>query len=245
MMRFLKQTICLCVFFVLPLALLADDFMAQGNALYDKGKTTSYESYKASGDMFVKALEATPGNYEAAWKAARSYREFANESKKKNAPNWKTTCKEYGKLGMKYGEKAIALNPNGVEGNFWYGCSVGNYSDGVSILTALKEGLKGKTQSSFEMSYKINKMYTDGGPIKALGRFWFVLPWPLQDKNLSLNYLKEFQKSFPNDAEGQVFLAETLIKKGSKDEAKVLLQKAETSSDKYWADWAKRLLAEM
>ena len=63
MRRFLKQALCLCVFFVLPLALLAEDFMAEGNALYDKGKTTSYESYKASGDMFVKALEATPGNY--------------------------------------------------------------------------------------------------------------------------------------------------------------------------------------
>jgi tetratricopeptide (TPR) repeat protein len=245
MRRFLKQALCLCVFLALPLALLAEDFMAQGNALYDKGKASNYESYKASGDMFVKALEATPGNYEAAWKAARSYREFADQSKKKNAPNWKTTCKDYGKLGMKYGEKAIALNTNGVEGNFWYGCSVGNYSDGVSIFTALKEGLKDKTQSSFETSYKINKMYMDGGPIKALGRFWFVLPWPLQDKKLSLNYFKEFQKSFPNDTEGQVFLAETLIKTGDKDDAKVLLQKAETSSDKYWANEAKRLLAEM
>jgi tetratricopeptide (TPR) repeat protein len=245
MRRFLKQALCVCVFFVLPLALLADDFMAKGNALYDKGKETSIENCKASGDMFVKALEATPGSYEAAWKAARSYREYADKLKKKNAPNWKTTCKEYGKLGMKYGEKAIALNPNGVEGNFWYGCSVGIYSDGVSILTALKEGLKNKTQSSFEASYKINKMYEDGGPIKALGRFWFVLPWPMQDKKLSLNYLKEFQKSFPNDAEGQVFLAETLLKTGGKDEAKGLLQKAENSSDKYWADLAKRLLAEM
>ncbi|HVN71811.1 MAG TPA: hypothetical protein VMU10_07315 [Desulfomonilia bacterium] len=198
--------------------------------------------------MFSKALDANPGSYEAAWKAARSYREFANESKKHNAPNWKTTCKEFGKTGMKYGEKAIALNPNGVEGNFWYGCSVGNYSDGVSILTALKEGLKDKTQSSFEKSYQINKMYTDGGPIKALGRFWFVLPWPLQDKKLSLKYLREFQKSFPNDAEGQVFLAETLMKTGDKDEAKTLLQKASqasASSDKYFADWAKRLLADM
>jgi hypothetical protein len=88
-------------------------------------------------------------------------------------------------------------------------------------------------------------MYEDGGPIKALGRFWFVLPWPMQDKKLSLNYLREYQKLFPNNAEGQVFLAETLIKTGSKDEAKALLQKAETSSEKYWSDWAKRLLTEM
>jgi len=234
----------LCVLFVLPMALLAEDFMAQGNALYDKGKV-SFESYKQSGDMFAKALEANPTSYEAAWKAARSYREFANESKKRNTPDWKAVCKEYGKLGMKYGEKAISLNGTGVEGNCWYGFSVGNYSDSVSVLTALKEGLKDKTQSSFEKAYQVNKMYYDGGPIKALGRFWFVLPWPLQDKKLSLQYLREFQKSFPKDPEGQVFLAETLMKTDGEDEAKALLQKASTSEDKYYAGEAKRLMAEM
>jgi hypothetical protein len=232
------------VVFVLPLSLAAEDFMAQGNALYDKGKV-SFESYKLSGEMFVKALEANPSSYEAAWKAARSYRQYANESKKRNTPDWKATCKEYGKLGMKFGEKAIALNPNGVEGNTWYGFSVGNYADSVSVLTALKEGLKNKTQSSVEKAYSVNKMYYDGGPIKALGRFWFVLPWPLQDKKLSLQYLREFQKLFPNDPEGQVYLAEFLMKTDGKDEAKQLLQKVSACGDKYYEGEAKRLLAEM
>jgi tetratricopeptide (TPR) repeat protein len=235
--------ICLIVLTALPVCLLAEDFMAEGNALLDKGKT-SYESYKMAGDKFAEALNAKPDSYEAAWKAARSYREYAENAKRQNVSNWKGICKEYGKLGMKFGEKAIALNPNGVEGNFWYGCSVGNYSDGVSIITALKEGLKDKTQKSFEKAYQVNKSYMDGGPIKALGRFWFVLPWPLQDKKQSLKYLQEDQKLFPNDPEGQVYLAELLMKTGSKDEAKALLQKASGSSDKYFADWAKRLLAQ-
>jgi tetratricopeptide (TPR) repeat protein len=244
MRKMFMITFSLCLFFIPAMILHAEDFMAEGNTLYDKGKM-SFESYKLSGDAFVKALEADSMSYEAAWKAARSYREFANESKKKNVPNWKTICKEYGKLGMRYGEKAIALNPNRVEGNFWYGLSVGNYSDSVSVITALKEGLKDKTQKSFEKSYQVNKIYNKGGPIKALGRFWFVLPWPLQDAKISLKYLKENQQLFPYDPEGQVFLAETLIKIGDKEEAKALLRKAETSSDKYFSDWAKRLLAEM
>lgn len=242
MRRYFGMGLVFSLLFIMPVCLMAQDLLAEGNALYDKGKS-NVESYKLSAEKFVKALEAKPDSYEAAWKAARSYREYANDSKKKNVPNWKGICKEYGKLGMKFGEKAIALNPNAVEGNFWYGCSVGNYSDGVSVVTALKEGLKNKTQASFEKSYKINKMYTDGGPVKALGRFWFVLPWPLQDKDLSLKYLKEYQKLFPNDAEGQIYLGEVLLKMKNKDEAKVLLQKAESSSDKYYADQAKKLLA--
>ncbi len=244
MRRVLAFSVAVFMLCCLATAAWAEDYMAKGNALYEKGKT-SFEAYKEAGDAFAKALEADPKSYEAAWKAARAYRQYAEEAKRNNVANWKTICKEYGKLGMKFGEKAIALNPNSVEGHLWYGCSVGNYSDGVSVLTALKEGLKDKTQKSFETAYKLNKMYDNGGPIKALGRFWFVLPWPLQDKKLSLQYLREFQKSFPNDPEGQVFLAEVLMKTGGKDEAKALLQKAAQSSDKYFAEQAKKLLTEM
>jgi tetratricopeptide (TPR) repeat protein len=244
MRRLFGIGICLIVLFSLPLSLLAEDTMAQGSALMDKGKA-NYESYKQAGDSFVKALEANPNSYEAAWKAAEAFREYCENAKKQNVPDWKGICKEYGKIGMKNGEKAIALNPGAIEGNFWYGCCVGSYSDGVSVLTALKEGLKGKTQSSFEKSYELNKMYHDGGPIKALGRFWFVLPWPLQDKKLSLKYFREFQKLYPNDPEGQVFLGELLMNMKEKDEAKSLLQNAAASSDKYFSSEAKRLLAEM
>ncbi len=244
MKRVLTIALYLCILFVMPIPLSAEDIIiAQGNILYDKGKS-NYENYKKSGDIFVKALEATPSSYEAAWKAARSYREYADESQMRNIPDWKAICKEYGKLGMKYGEKAITLNPNGVEGNFWYGCSVGDYADAVSFITAITEGLKDKTQRSFEKAYQLNKMYNDGGPMVALGRLWYVLPWPMQDKKLSLKYLREFQKSFPNDARGQVYLAEILMATGEKDEAKALLQKASISSEKFFADWAKRLLAE-
>lgn len=74
MRRILHLAVCLCVMIALPLALFAEDFMAQGNSLYDKAKAGDYQAYKASGDAFAKALEAAPNSYEAAWKAARSYR---------------------------------------------------------------------------------------------------------------------------------------------------------------------------
>ena len=51
---------------------------------------------------------------------------------------------------MHYAERAIDLNKKGVQGYFYYGLCVGSYSDGVSILTALREGLKGKTQRALK-----------------------------------------------------------------------------------------------
>ena len=143
---------------------------------------------------------------------------------------------------MELGEKAMALQPDAIEGHFWYGCSVGNYSDGVSVVTALREGLKNKTQQGLEKSYELDKSYKDGGPIKALGRFWFVLPWPLADKDKALKLLREHQNMFPDDEEGQVFLAEVLIDRKEKVEAKNLLEKAAKSDRAYYAKWAQRLL---
>lgn len=242
MRKVLWGVLCLSVLLFAPVPGFAQDVLSQADSLFDQG---GLDNLKQSAELYAKAFEENPTSYEAAWKASRSYREYANTAKEENVQAWEDICKEYGKIGMNYGEKAIELNPNAIEGYFWYGCSVGNYSDGVSILTALKEGLKNKTQESFEKSYELDKNYEKGGPIKALGRFWFVLPWPLSDKDLSLEYLREFQSLYPDDPEGQVFLAEVLIDKKKKDEAKALLEKAAASDEKYFVDWANRLLADL
>ena len=71
------------------------------------------------------------------------------QAKRDGLENRKEICAEYGKEGMKYGEKAIQLNPGGVEGHYYYGLSVGIYSDGVSVFTALKEGAQGKDTDKF------------------------------------------------------------------------------------------------
>ena len=241
MRRIILGGICLLFVLSVPMNLMAVDLTA-ADTLYDQGGP---EDILKSAQLYAQAVEADPTSYEAVWKASRAYREYANDSKKLGINGWEDICKEYGKIGMKYGEIAINLDPNKIDGYFWYGCSVGNYSDGVSILTALKEGLKDKTQSSFEKSYELDKLYEDGGPIKALGRFWFVLPWPLQKKDKALTYLQEFQQLYPDDVEGQVFLSEVLIKTKAKDEAKVLLEKAATADEKYYADWATRLLKDL
>jgi tetratricopeptide (TPR) repeat protein len=220
----------------------ANDLLSRADQLYASGPL---ESVKEAAALYARALEADPKNYEAAWKAARSYREYAQRSKEQNLPDWEARSKQFGKLGMSFGEKAIALEPDAIEGHFWYGCSVGNYSDGVSIATALREGLKSKTQSGLESAYRIDKHYRDGGPMKALGRFWFVLPWPFANKQLAMRHLKEFQQHYPEDAEGQVFLAEALIDKKQTAEARSLLEKAAGSDRTYYAKWAKRLLTEL
>ena len=55
---------------------------------------------------------------------------------------------------MQYAWKPIDLQPDKPDGYYHLGVNVGIYSDGVSIVTALAEGLKNQTRSSFEAAKK-------------------------------------------------------------------------------------------
>jgi tetratricopeptide (TPR) repeat protein len=227
-------------------SLMAQDFLKEADALYDQG---GIENVKQAVDLYLKAVEANPDDYEANWKCARAHREYGNKAKRKGLEGWQDICKAYGKKGMQYAQKAIEIAPEKTDGHYYYGLSVGIYSDGVSILTALKEGLKNKTQSSFEKAYELDKMYNEAGPMLSLGRFWSVLPWPMRDRKKALEYYREFQSTpyFADNAEAKIFVAELLMKlKGeeNKTEAQKLLTEAAQSDDPYFKDWANRLLQE-
>jgi len=227
------------------------DIWSQAQALIDKG---TVESCKQGLDICLEEVKKDPGGFQSNWMASQACREYGLAAKKSEMNGWEEICKEYGKKGMGFAEKAIAVDPSKPNGYFWYGTSVGIYADGVSILTALKEGLKDKTQNSFETAYKIDKSYEKYGPVGSLGRFWQVLPWPLNDEDKAIAYYREFQKTkFYNDpdtVEVRIYLAEILMESGkTKDEAKDLLNQAvkitDASKDKYLNNRAKELLAEM
>ena len=237
---------CLCLFLVIifPVGLLAADYVAEGDKLFDQG---GLANFKQAMELYKKALTENPNNYEASWKCARAHREYGDTAKTEKVDGWKDICAKYGKEGMNYAQKATELEPEKPDGYYYYGLNVGIYSDGVSIFTALSEGLKDKTQSSFEKTYDLDKMYKEGGPMVALGRFWQVLPWPMRDRKKSLKYYREYQatKYFADSIEARVYLGELLIQIGGKEnkaEAKGYLEKAAKSDDAYFRDRAKELL---
>jgi hypothetical protein len=225
----------------------ANQTLMEADARYDAG---GLENIKASLALYEKARQETPAHYETLWKSARAHRDYGNRAKQEKLADWEAVCKDQGKIAMQLAEQAIALAPEGVEGQYYYGLSVGIYSDGVSIFTALSEGLKGKTQNSFEKAYAIDKNYNQAGPILSLARFWTVLPWPMQDKKKALQYFREYEHTgfLKTSAEGQVYFGELLIKlgdKANKAEARRWLEIAAQSPEPYFAEWAERLLAKL
>lgn len=229
------------LFLLLAFASMAEEALTGPDQLLERG---DIQSVREAVLHYVRAAQANEESYEANWKCARAHAVYANRAFQRDLDGWKGICERYGKEGMKYGKKAIQLAPDRVEGNYYYGLCVKSYADAVSVLTALAEGLKGSTQKAFETAYKLDKMYENGGPIKAIGRFWFVLPWPLKDRNDSLTYFEEHHKYFPEDPEGEVWYAEALIDDGRKGQAKKLLKKASHSDHAYYSKRAKGLLGE-
>jgi hypothetical protein len=238
--------VCGCVGIVAWTVAGAAD-LAEADRLFAQG---GLENLEKSIPLYTRAATQEPGSFEAHWKTARAHREYANLAKQRAVPDWKNRCAEHGKIGMQYAQKAIDLQPDKPDGHYYYGVNVGIYSDGVSIVTALAEGLKDKTQGSFEKAYAIDKTYKQGGPMLSLGRFWTVLPWPMRDRQKALGYFREYQKAgfFDANVEAHLFLAELLIQIGgeeNKKEARGYLNTAAQSADPYFKEWATRLLAEL
>jgi tetratricopeptide (TPR) repeat protein len=206
----------------------------------------SFDNYKKSIELYKQVLTSDPNNFEANWKCARSIRFYANKAEQTSMKDWKKICATMGKEGMGYAQKAIDLNPQKPDGYYYYALNVGIYADGVSIVKALKEGLKDKTQKSFEKVITLDKSYEKYAGLVGLGRFWYVLPWPLSDKKKSLDYFRQYQKSghFGEEPEGVVYLAELLIDLGGKDnkaEAKKILTDLKTNNG-FFKKYAKDLL---
>jgi len=233
--------VILLILACLSFAVSAADYLSEADAIYEKD---NLESTTKSMPLYRKAVEENPDSYEANWKMARALREFADLSMQANVEDWKDICKQYGKEGLKYAEIAQDMEPDKVEGNYFYGLCAGTYSDGISILKAIREGLRKKTERAFEKAYKIDKMYDDAGPILALGRMWHQLPKLFRKTKTSEEYYEEYYQYFPDNPQGQVYYAELLITRNKDDQAKELLEKAAQSDHLYFSNRAQELLEE-
>jgi len=249
MKKCLSGLLILLMLFAIPVASIADDLATTLDNLNDK-KTR--DNYKKSIDLCEKALTADPNNFEISWRLARACRWSGELAKREALKDFVDICTKVGKKGMAAAEKAINLKPDQPHGYFWYGSCVGTYKDGVGIWGAIKEGLKDKTQTNFETAYKIDKMYEEAGPMLALGRFWNVLPpFVMRDNDKALEYFREYQKTewFNQKDDGPVYLAECLVDEGGDEneaEAKKLCEKVIKNSDNKWfKDWAKRILEDI
>jgi tetratricopeptide (TPR) repeat protein len=228
------------------------------DTLLEKGKQENYQSsgldlMKESLDRCLACMEKRPEDYEILWRCARAAHQYGETARNLQVEGWEEICQEWGRKGTEIAEKAMAVEPDRVEGYFWQGACIGVYSDGTGIMTAVKEGFYKKSKSAMARVYELDKTYNDYDSVFANAMFWISLPFPLKSKQKALEYYREFEESTAWKERPyirRVYGANLLMEvkpRGYKEEAKRLLDKAlgYPHLQKYYRDWATELRSDL
>ncbi|MCB9742558.1 MAG: hypothetical protein H6740_08165 [Alphaproteobacteria bacterium] len=159
-------------------------------------------------------VTANPNNYQLRVELARWYYWWASHSGGGDLEA------QRGKKGWDHAKEAQRINPSGVEGFYWAAANVGAYSRGMGIMTAVKEGLSDEFKANGMKAIEIDKNYDNAGPLRAMGRYYFKLPWPLYDGDEARKYLEQAVNKAPNSAINRFYLAELEVEDGNKDAAR-------------------------
>ncbi len=156
--------------------------------------------------------------------------------------------------GLAYADKLLAHEPNGVAGHYWKALNFSGQADVGTRMQGFK--LLPKIMEELKLVLALDQTYDDAGAHRVIGRIYFEAPsWPISvgDKQKSLTHLTTAVRLAPNHSTNHLYLAETMLGMGQKDEARAELQKvlqdsryALTPKDlKEDRQEAQRLLAEM
>lgn len=180
------------------------------------------KSFDASLLLYQKALECDPSSYEVNWRISRSYFWLGDQLGDSEGEEHRS----YGETGTRYGKAAIQQNPSGIEGHYYYALNLAQYGLGISIIKALVQGLGSEYEERLRTVLKINREYDDAGALRAMGRYFYKLPWPKRDVRKSIEYLKEAVRIATWNCRGRVYLAESYLKDGERTLARDELMRA-------------------
>jgi len=132
---------------------------------------------------------------------------------------------QYYEKGKGYGETLAREQPAWADGHYWLGMNL----CGLAEIGGPRRGLKLVSQIIEEMedTIGVNPAYEQAGAHRVLGRIYYECPgWPLSVGNIheSLEHLSKAVALAPDNSTNHLFLAETLLRLGKKEEARQELE---------------------
>jgi hypothetical protein len=190
--------------------------LAQADELWKKRDDASALAQMKT--LIDRALVEAPNDYAVLWRAAAWH--FWTSDDPQRSREEKT---KLGKTGWDIGERAIAANPQGVEGHFFTTATMGNYSLGIGILRALAQRIEGKFTTQLREAERLDPKFANGGIFVTWGRYYASLPWPKYDaKKAAAGFHKALEIN-PHNLRARVYMAELSLEEGHPQEAKRLL----------------------
>lgn len=189
-----------------PPAAKSEDLLKEVDHLYSTQRSSS-EVVGKIGELLKEAVRLEGETYETTWRMAR-----LQWWKADGALGNETLMEKEAKEGWDCAKKAVALNPNRVEGHFWLAANIGQYSLAVGVLRALSNGLENKFLEPLEKSIKMDPNYEDAAPIRTKGTYYLNLPWPMRDVPKAIELLTKAIQMKPRGIRNRWYLAQAYEK---------------------------------
>ena len=205
----------------------AQDFsslIAQGDAAWEKRGTDADPDNQKALDFYLGATKLAPYSYEAHWKAARSLWWISDQLLALSDDRERQSA--LGKRGMALAERAVLIDPTGVEGHLYYAVVALHYAYGVGMINTLKEGIDDDIVRHLFLAYEKDKTFAGGLIPLSLSGLYRRAPWPMRDTEKALAYAREALLMDPSGIRTAVFAAASLEAAGVTGEAMELLRKA-------------------
>ncbi|MEI8064409.1 MAG: hypothetical protein WCH84_10130, partial [Verrucomicrobiota bacterium] len=200
---------------------------AHGRELFSTQPRTLARVTQAA-QLLTDAAQILCLDYNAQWAAAEAW-VFVADSET-NGSIRITAAKQ----GIVFARQARELQPDRVEGHYWYALAVGLLADANRAY-----GLKavGEMEPALRRAIELNERYDYGGPVRVLGILLLRTPAPPVSHGSSRKGLRLLQHAvelFPDYPENILYLAEAFRDNYRNVEARELLNKVLTAPP--WPD---------
>jgi tetratricopeptide (TPR) repeat protein len=169
--------------------------------------------------LLRQAVSDNPNDYEAWWRIARTEAHLGSNRDPKDE---KGQVADF-QAGVDAGHKAVALQPNRVEGHFWLGANYGLLAETEGWFRGLR--LLDTIRHEMETVVRLDPEYEQAAGQRTLARIYYRAPFfKGGDKQRSIQLLMDCLKRYPQDSFALLYLGDDYLAVGRKAEAKALFE---------------------
>lgn len=168
-------------------------------------------------ELLRRAVAANPRDYEAWWRISKFLCYLIRHTSEQDA-------ERFYKDAIESGRRAVALQPNRVEGHFWLGANLGLYAESHSVLEGLRE--INNIRREMEIVVRLDPDYEQASGLRTLARLYYEAPFFRGgDKLRSIELLEQALQRYPDNSLTLLYLADSLWAVGRRQEARLQLER--------------------
>ena len=216
----MKAKICIWVLILFGLTIpvfaqTADELIVEGDQLFLEMQDMETANQILS--LYRKALGLQENKYDSLWRIARIMYFIGNHTEKKKEK------KKIFSQAVYFAQKAAEAEPEKPDGYYWLAVNNGKVGETRGVLKSLS--LVKPIKKALNKVIELDRGYEDGGADRVLGRVFFKAPGIAGgSKAKALEHLLKSKELGPEDVVTRLYLAEALLAKKRKEEARTELE---------------------